>query len=41
MMGRIQCNRRQAIAGMGAVLMMSGTKRSNAAGNDIGSLLAR
>jgi len=39
-MSRIQFDRRQAIAGMGAALMMSGTNRAAAAGSDINSLLA-
>lgn len=40
MMNRIQFTRRQAIAGMGAALMISSTNRSSTAASDIDSLLA-
>jgi len=39
-MNRIEVDRRQAILGMGAALMVSGTNRAAAGGNDIDSLLA-
>jgi len=39
-MNKIELDRRQAILGMGAALMMSGTNRADAAGGDIDSLLA-